>query len=91
MPLYYNRQDLATTKCTNSRKISEKASAGRDYSYPAFMFYTQLFILKDSLIHFWKIKKVGNGHIQSYCKAVQSSESNILCLSRHNVLYGRMA
>ena len=29
MPLYYNRQDLATTKCTNSRKISEKASAGR--------------------------------------------------------------
>ena len=38
-----------------------------------------------------KIKKVGNGHIQSYCKAVQSSESNILCLSRHNVLYGRMA
>ena len=62
-----------------------------DYSSPAFMFYTQLFILKDSLIHFWKIKKVGNGHIQSYCKAVQSSESNILCLSRHNVLYGRMA
>ena len=51
------------------------------------MLYAQSFILKDSLIHFWKIKKVGGGHIQPYCKAVQSSERNILCLSRHNVLY----
>lgn len=56
---------------------------------PAFMFYTQLFILENRLVHFWKIKKVGNGHIQPYCKAVQSSESNILCLPRHNVLYAR--
>lgn len=50
-----------------------------------------LFILKDSLVHFWKIKKVGDGHIQSYYKTVQSSESDILCLSCHDVLYGRMA
>ena len=55
------------------------------------MFYTQLFILENSLVHFWEIKKVGNSHVQPHCKAVQSSEGNILCLSRHNVLYGRMA
>ena len=74
-----------------SGKIIEKASAGRDYSCPVFMFYTQLFILKDSLIPFREIKKAGNGHIQSCRKAVQNSERNILCLSRHNVLYGCMA
>ena len=53
--------------------------------------HLQLFVLKDGFVHFWKIKKVGNGHIQSYGKAVQGSQGNILGFTRHNVLYGGMA
>lgn len=73
---------------TQKNKNVRITDAGRGYSCPVFVF---LFVLENSLFHLWKIKKVGNRHVQPYRKAVQSSEGNILCLSRHDVLYGRMA